>query len=117
MSDPLEDQLRRLPTPQPPPALVERVRRLARLELATRADERLNRMVLAFLLAFSWTLALAGFLAVRAVAEGTFSVRGLAALGGSTFSWSLLYFAAAWISGAFLFVALGLHVRKQRMIA
>ncbi len=116
MTDDLEDELRRLPTPRPPAALVERVRRVAHLELASRADEKLNRLVLMFLLLFSWTVALVGFLAVRAVAAGGFSVLGLAALRGGSLSWSLAYFAAAWISGVFLFVVLGIHVRKQRRI-
>jgi hypothetical protein len=115
--DGLASELRRLPTPMPPPALVERVRRLAHLELAGRADEKLNRLVLVFLLVFSWTVALMGFLAVRVFAAGTVSMLGLAALGGSAFSWSLAYFGAAWISGAVLFVLLGLHSRKQRKIA
>ncbi len=117
MSDELEDELRRLPTPQPPAALVERVRRLAYLELASRADEKLNRLVLVFLLLFSWTVALVGFLAVRFVAAGKLSILGLASLQGGSLSWSLAYLAGAWISGAFLFVVLGLHVRKQRRIA
>jgi hypothetical protein len=117
MNDSLEDQLRRLPTPQPPPALVERVRRLAHLELASRADEKLNRLVLVFLLVFSWTLALVSFLAARVVAAGTFSILGLAALQGSSLNWPLAYFAAAWISGASLFVVIGLHARRQRRMA
>ena len=110
-------ELRRLRTPMPPPALVDQVRRLAHLELAGRADEKLNRLVLVFLLVFSWTVALSGFLAVRVVASGTVSVLGLAALQGSSLSWSVAYFAAAWITGAALFVILGLHYRKQRRIA
>jgi hypothetical protein len=113
----LAAELRRLRTPMPPPALVDRVRRLAHLELAGRADEKLNRLVLMFLLVFSWTVALAGFLAVRVVASGTVSVLSLAALQGSSLSWSVAYFAAAWITGAALFVILGLHYRKQRRIA
>jgi hypothetical protein len=112
----LEGELRRLPTPMPPRALVERVRQLAHLELASRADEKLNRLVISFLLLFSWTLAFAGFLAVRVAAAGTVSILGLADLQGSSLSWSAAYFAAAWISGALLFVILGLH-RKQRRIA
>ena len=123
MSDSLEDrdglavELRRLSTPMPAPELVERVRRLGHLELARRADERLNRLVLSFLLLFSWTLLLAGFLAVRVVAAGTVSILGLAAFQGSSLSWSAAYFAAAWISGALLFVILGLHHRKRRSLA
>jgi hypothetical protein len=117
MNEPLEDQIRRLPTPQPPAVLVERVRRLAHLELASRADERLNRLVLVFLLLFSWTLALVGFLAARVVAAGTISIAGLASLQGSSFNWPLAYFAAAWISGAAFFVLIGLHARRQRRMA
>jgi hypothetical protein len=113
----LGTELRRLPTPMPPPALVERVRRLAHLELASHADEKLNRLVLVFLLVFSWTVGLVGFFAVRVVASGTASVLGLAALQGSSLSWSAIYFGAAWISGALLFVILGLHHRKQRRFA
>ena len=115
--DGLGAELRRLPTPMPPSALVDRVRRLAHLELAGRADEKLNRLVLVFLLVFSWTVALVGFLAVRVAAAGTVSILGLAALQGSGLSWSVVYFAAAWISGASLFVILGLHYRKLRRVA
>jgi len=120
MSDFLEEveaELRRLPTPMPPPALVERVRRLAHLELAGRADEKLNRLVLVFLLVFSWTVAFMGLLAVRVVAAGTVQILGIAALQGSSMSWSVVYFAAAWISGVLLFVILGVHNRKQRRLA
>jgi hypothetical protein len=113
-------ELRRLPTPMPPAALVERVRRLAHLELASRADERLNRLVLAFLLAFSWTVAVLGFFVVRVVATGTLSAMGLAALQGPegpSLSWSLAYFASVWVTGAAVFVILGIYSRKQRRTA
>jgi hypothetical protein len=113
--DDLEIELSHLPTPTPPVALVERVRRLAHLELASRADESLNRMVLAFLLVFSWTLATVGFAAVSVASAGTVSILG--AMEGATLSWSLAYFAAAWVSGATLFVVLGLYHRKQRRFA
>jgi hypothetical protein len=113
--DDLEIELSRLPTPTPPAVLVERVRRLAHLELASRADDSLNRMVLAFLLVFSWTLATVGLAAVSVASAGTLSI--LRAVRGATLGWSLAYFAAAWVSGATLFVVLGLHHRKQRRIA
>ena len=118
--DELGAELRRLPTPMPPAALVERVRRLAHLELAERADEKLNRLVLAFLLAFSWTVALFGFFAVRVAATGTLSAMGLAALQGPegpSLAWSFTYFASVWMTGAAVFVILGLYSRKQRRIA
>jgi hypothetical protein len=103
-------ELRRLPTPMPPEALVSRVRRLAHLELAGRADERLNGLVLAFLLLFSWTVSLSTFLAVRLISGE--SLLGTALW--SPLSWSVAYFVSAWISGATVLVLLGFHVRKER---
>jgi hypothetical protein len=103
-------ELRRLPTPMPPEALVSRVRRLAHLEMAGRADERLNGLVLAFLLLFSWTVSLSTFLAVRLISGE--SLLGTALW--SPLSWSVAYFVSAWISGATVLVLLGFHVRKER---
>ena len=103
-------ELRRLPTPMPPGALVSRVRRLAHLELAGRADERLSGLVLAFLLLFSWTVSLSTFLAVRLISGE--SLLGTALW--SPLSWSVAYFVSAWISGATVLVLLGFHVRKER---
>lgn len=113
--DALGGQLKRLPTPMPPEDLVSRVRRLAHLELAGRADEKLNRLVLVFLLVFSWTVSLVAFFAVRLLSRESLELIGATA--GSTFSWSLAYFAAAWISGGTILVLLGLHVRKERRLA
>jgi hypothetical protein len=107
--------LRRLPTPMPPEALVARVRRLAHLELAGRADEKLNRLVLMFLLVFSWTVSLVAFFAVRLLSGESLELLGAAS--ASTFSWSLAYFGAAWVSGGAILVLLGLHVRKERRLA
>jgi hypothetical protein len=106
-------ELRRLPTPMPPQALVSRVRRLAHLELAGRADERLNHLVLVFLLVFSWTVSLFAFLAVRLVSGESL----LGSATGPTLSWSVTYFISAWISGAAVLVLLGFHVRKERRLA
>lgn len=109
----LSRELRRLPTPMPPEPLVSRVRRLAHLELAGQADERLNRLVLVFLLGFSWTMSLFAFLAVRLLSG--VSLLGVAT--GSTLWWSVGYFVSAWISGGVVLVALGFHVRRERGLA
>jgi len=106
-------ELRRLPTPMPPEALVSRVRRLAHLELAARADDRLNRLVLVFLLLFSWTVSLFALLAVRLLSGESL----LGSATGSMLSWSVAYFVSAWISGAAVLVLLGFHVRKERRLA
>lgn len=106
--------LRRLPTPMAPEALVSRVRRLAHLELAERADESLNRLVVVVLLFFSWTVSLFAFLAVRLLGGESLELLGSAT--ESTFSWSVAYFVSAWISGAAVLVLLGLFVRKERRL-
>ena len=98
----LGSELRRLPTPMPSPALLDRVRRLAHLELAGRADEKLNRLVLVFLLAFSWTISLVVFAVVRIVSGESLELLGIAGLadiaGGTGLTWSVTYFAATWIT-------------------
>jgi hypothetical protein len=95
----------------PAAELVSRVRRLAHLELAGQADERLNGLVLGLLLLFSWTVCLFTVLVARLV-------RGESLLAGPTGSTlSLTYFAVAWISGAGLLVLLGIYVRKERRLA
>ena len=106
-------ELRRLPTPMPSEALVSRVRRLAHLELAGQADERLDRLVLVFLLLFSWTVSLFALLAVRLLSGESL----LGSATGSMLSWSVAYFVSAWISGAAVLVLLGFHVRKERRLA
>jgi hypothetical protein len=93
----LSRELRRLPTPMPPAALVSRVRRLGHLELAGRADEGFNRRVLVFLLLFAWAASLFPILALRL-----------------TVPWSVAYVASAWISGVAVLVLLGFQVRKER---
>jgi hypothetical protein len=108
-------ELRRLPTPMPPPALVFRVRQLAHRELAEQADERLSRLVVVFLLFFSWTVSFVTFLAVRLLRAETVDLLKIAT--GSAFSWSAVYFAAAWISGAAVLVLLGFHRRREGRLA
>ena len=105
--------LRRLPTPMPPEALVSRVRRLAHLELAGRADERLSRLVMGFLLFFSWTVTVLGFFAVRLLRGESL----LDSVTGSSLGWPVGYFVVAWLSGAALMVVLGFHVRNERRLA
>ena len=104
-------ELRRLPTPMPPDALVFRVRRLAHRELADQADETLSRWMAGFLVFFSWTVSVVTFAAVRLLRAGSVELLGIAT--GSPFSWSAAYFAAAWISGAAVLVLLGLHRRRE----
>jgi hypothetical protein len=110
----LSHELRRLSTPMAPEALVSRVRRVGRLELADRADERLSRLVLVFLLLFSWTMTLLGVVAVRILGGDNFELLGRAT--GSALSWSVVgYFVVAWTAGAAVLLLVGVNVRERRL--
>jgi hypothetical protein len=111
----LAGDLRRLPTPTPPATLVARVRRLAHLELAEQADEKLNGLVLGFVLFFSWTVTVLSVLAVRLLRDGSVALFGIA--NGSSLSWSAAYVAATWFSGAAVIVLIGVHRRREGRLA
>ena len=107
--------LRRLPTPRPPEALVSRVRRLGHLQLAGREDDRLNHLVLLFLLLFSWTVSLLTVVGVRLLRAGTIDLLG--AVAGSALTWSVGAYGAAWISGAAVLVLIGIYGRREGRLA
>ena len=105
--------LRALPTPEPSPLLVARVMRQLELELAARSDERLNLVVVVFLLLFSWTVTVTGFVLFRLLSGEGLSLVG--ALSGASLNWSLSYFGIAWVGGAAAVVALSVYARKRRV--
>lgn len=108
----LTSELSARPTPTAPTGAVERVRRLVHLELAGRADERLDRMVFVFLLTFSWTATIAGFVAMRLLtAEGTLFFRLVTQTG---IPMNAIYFGVTWLGGAAMLVLLGLRNRNDR---
>jgi hypothetical protein len=110
----LAAELSRIPTPRPTSGLVERVRRAVHLDLAGRADERLNRLVLVFLLVLSWTMTLMGFAGVRLVTGGSGEILSLIRGGGLSLSaWSVAYLASAWLGGAAALVFIGLDRRRS----
>ena len=107
----LTGEVRRLPTPVPSAGLVENVRRRVHLELAGRADERLNQTVLVFLLFFSWTLTWAGYGVVRLLSGDPLTL--WSSLSTTGFGWSLAYFAVTWVCGTAAVVLLGLNYRRS----
>lgn len=89
----LASGLKRLPTPQPPAALIERTRAQAELQIVAEAENRWNRRVIAFVILFAWTLTLASWPVVRL-------------LSGNLLGWFDPAFGRAWIGFAGL-TALG----------
>ena len=111
--DALSVALRRLPTPMPPVVLVERVRRLGHLELAGRADERLNALVLGGVIFFVWTVNVFAFAAIRLLTGESLLRMAM----GSSLPWSVGYFVAAWLTGTAVLILAGIHVRRERGLA
>jgi anti-sigma factor RsiW len=108
----LTSELRRLATPMAPSGLTERVRRLVHLELASRSDEKLNRIVLVFLLLFSWTVTVVGFVGFRLLTGAGADLFGF--LTASDLPLSVAYFGTAWLGGAAALVLVGLQYRRDR---
>ena len=105
--------LRALPTPEPSPGLMGRVQRQLALELAKRSDERLNLVVVTFLLLFSWTVTVVGFIVFRLLSGQGLSLVG--SMSGANLGWSVTYFGVAWVGGAAAVVLLGFYARRRRM--
>jgi anti-sigma factor RsiW len=107
--------LRRLPTPQPSPALFERARAMAVARLATQAEHRQNRMVLIPLIVFSWAVTVAGWPIFR------FATGGLLSLLDIQFRQVWLLFAVfsalTWLAGGSAAVLLSVRRQHERRLA
>ena len=109
----LAGALRRLPTPQPSPALVERVRARAEAVLAATAEEQFNYRLMAFLVLFSWTVALASWPIVRLLTEGMFGWLKLQ----HTWLGLAAYTVLGWLTAGVAAGLLGWRNRAARRIA
>lgn len=111
----LVGSLKRLPTPQAPAGLVERVRVGVEAQLAAEAERRWNQWVMVFSVLFAWTVTLAGWPIVRLLTRGVagwldlhFTQPWLSLVGYTTLSWLTAGVAA---------IALGLWHRRARRTA
>jgi len=111
----LAGSLKRLPTPQAPPGLVERVRTLAERQLAAEAERRWNQGVMVFLVLFAWTVTLAGWPIVRLMSDGVAGWLDLR----FTHLWIALigYTALGWLTAGVAAVTLGVRHRRTRRAA
>jgi len=62
--------LRRMPTPQAPSAMVERVRASLMAQVLAHAEQRSNRRMMAWLVLFAWTTTLATWPILRLISRG-----------------------------------------------
>jgi anti-sigma factor RsiW len=106
----IADGLRRLPTPQPSPALYERTRSMVVGQLAEQTARRENRTVLILLVIFSWVVTVLSWPVFRFAAGGLLSVLDIRFQG----AWLLfgIFTGLTWLAGGS--AALLLSVRRQQ---
>ncbi|HTS11675.1 MAG TPA: zf-HC2 domain-containing protein [Candidatus Limnocylindrales bacterium] len=108
-------ELRRQPTPQAPANLVQRTRALAEARLAEESEQRWQRSVLMFVVAFAWLLTIVSWPLFHLVTGG------LLGLMDSRLSHSWVSFAGfttlVWVAGGFAAVALSVRQRRERRMA
>ncbi len=111
----LTSGLRRLPTPQPKVAVVERARAQAETRLAEEIEHRWQRAVIIFLVLYAWILTVATWPIFRLI------TRGLLSRFDPGFNHSWLLFAAftslAWATGGVAAVLLARHSQQERRMA
>lgn len=111
----LTGSLRRLPTPQPRAAIVERARARAEMVLAEEAASRRNSLVLVLLVCFAWVVTLASWPIFRMVSGG------LLVWFDPRFNQTWLVFAGftglLWATGGLAAVLLGRHRQQERRMA
>lgn len=107
--------LRRLPTPQPPPDLVERARARAEARFAEEAEDRWNRGVMIFVVAIAWTLTLMSWPLIRLVNGGLLGF--LDARLHQAWIVFAVFTTLAWLAGGAAAVLLSVHQRRERSLA
>jgi predicted anti-sigma-YlaC factor YlaD len=107
--------MRRLPTPQPRPLIVERARAQAAVRFAEEAEHRWHRIVMMGVILFAWALTLISWPVVRFVTGGLLGMLDP----GLNYAW--LGFAivttVVWMTGGAAAVFLSLQQRRERSLA
>jgi hypothetical protein len=107
--------MRRLPTPQPRPLIVERARARAEIRFAEEAENRWHRIVMVGVILFAWALTLMSWPVVRLVSGGLLGMLdprlNHAWLGFAVFT------TIIWMTGGAAAVFLSLQQRRERRLA
>jgi putative zinc finger protein len=111
---PIATELRRLPTPQPSPWLVQATLARAEAKLTEQAEHDWNRRVIIFVVTLAWVLTIASW-AVFHVVSGRFE-----SLLGPQFGHTWITFAAftalEWLAGGVAAVMLAIRQRGERRL-
>jgi hypothetical protein len=107
--------MRRLPTPQPRPLIVERARARAEIRFAEEAENRWHRIVMIGVILFAWALTLMSWPVVRLVSGGLLGMLdprlNHAWMGFAVFT------TIIWMTGGAAAVFLSLQQRRERRLA
>ncbi|HXW17834.1 MAG TPA: zf-HC2 domain-containing protein [Candidatus Acidoferrales bacterium] len=107
--------LRRLPTPQPSAAIVERARARAEFALAEAAERRWDRGVLVSLIGLAWTITIVSWPVVRVLSGGLQAWLTLS-LPTSWYAFAGLT-AFGWVAGGVAAALLAWNQRRERRLA
>ncbi len=111
----LAGNLRRLPTPQPSAALVQRTMALAEARLAEEAEYRWHRGVMIVVVTFAWVITIASWPLVRLATGGLLSL--LDPRLNQTWLSFAGFTALVWLGGGTAAVLLSLRQRRERRLA
>lgn len=112
--DLLAGALKRLPTPQAPAALVERVRARMEALAGARAEQRIGQRAVAWLLLFSWTVTLASWPVVRLIGQGMASWLDIGFV--HTWIWLVSFTGVSWFGAAVAAIMLAWRHRPARRL-
>ncbi|HKF51253.1 MAG TPA: zf-HC2 domain-containing protein [Candidatus Acidoferrales bacterium] len=107
--------LRRLPTPQAPAALVSRTILLAQTRLAEESSRRTERRMMVLILVFSWAFVAVSWPLAQLFAHGWESLLGF----GFEQGWKnfVIFTAFCWMAGAAAAILLAMRRSRQRRFA
>jgi len=111
----LASGLRRLPTPQAPPLLVERTRQQIQLQLSAATERATSPWLLGFLALLSWTLTVASWPILRMLTQGVASWLDLSFR--TTWMTLLIYTMAGWAMGGAVALAVAWRRASGRRAA
>ena len=111
----VQSDLRRIPTPQAPAALVSRTISLAQSRLTQEADRRTERRIVIFVVIFSWAFVAASWPVAQLLGHGWMSLLG----SGFTEGWKnfAVFTAFCWLAGATAAILLAVRRSRERRLA
>nr|HEV7953010.1 zf-HC2 domain-containing protein [Candidatus Acidoferrales bacterium] len=107
--------LRRMPTPQAPSAMVERVRATLMAQVMARAEQRANRRTMAWLVLFAWTTTLATWPILRLISQGAETWLNVSFV--HTYHILIGFTVLSWVGAAVAAGVLGARHRFERRLA